>query len=98
MPTLLVIEGLQATAYDSASGQPRWQLPVAPDGEVRQVRVSSDGRTCAVAASTQGGRVFILRDGQLLRSFPTAVHRMEISADGSLPRRLRLHESFSSTA
>ena len=78
------MEGMRATAYDAASGQPRWQLPIAPDGEVRQVRVSSDGRTCAVAATTQGGRVFILRDGQVLRSFPTAVHQLEISADGSL--------------
>jgi outer membrane protein assembly factor BamB len=82
--TLLVIEGMRATAYDATSGQRRWQLPIAPDGEVRQVRFSSDGRTIAVAATTQGGRVFILRDGQVQRSFPTAVHQMDISADGSL--------------
>ncbi len=82
--TLLVVDRMQAAAYDAASGQPRWQVALAPDGEAYQVRVSSDGRTCAFAATTQGGRVFILRDGKLLRSFPTAVHQMDISADGSL--------------
>jgi outer membrane protein assembly factor BamB len=71
--TLLVAEGLQVTAYVATTGKPRWQVTLAGTGEVRQVQVSRDGRTCALAATTEGGRVFVLREGKLVRTIPGAL-------------------------
>ena len=43
-----------------------------------------DGKTIVLAASTEGGRLFIIRDATLLRAVPTAVDDCDLSADGSL--------------
>ena len=81
--TLLVIEGMQATAYAARSGQRLWSLTLAATGEVRQVRVSADGKTCAVLTSTAGGRVFVVRDGKVVATLPTGGNELAVSADGS---------------
>jgi len=82
--TLLVVEGLTATAY-GLDGKPVWQVPnMFPNGEVRQIVVSRDGKTIALLATCQGGRVFVLRDGKLLRTIPTASEEADLTADGSM--------------
>jgi len=83
--TLLVVEGLTATAYNAADGKPVWQVPnMFPNGEVRQIVVSRDGKTVALLATCQGGRIFILRDGKLLRAIPTASEEADLTADGAM--------------
>jgi hypothetical protein len=62
--TLLAIEGKTATAYDARTGQQRWTIRLALDGEASKVIVSSDGKTCAVQGG--GNRVFIVREGKVL--------------------------------
>jgi outer membrane protein assembly factor BamB len=66
--TLLVAEGLKITAHAATTGKQLWQLTLGATGEVRQVQVSADGKTCALATTTEGGRVFILREGKLVRT------------------------------
>jgi outer membrane protein assembly factor BamB len=80
---LLAIEGMQATAYASLSGRQLWRLTLATTGEVHQVCVSADGKTCAILTSTAGGRVFVLRDGKVAATLPTGGNELAVSADGS---------------
>ncbi len=81
--TLLVIEGMQATAYEARTGHRLWGVTLAAIGEVRQMRVSEDGRTCVVLTSAEGGRVFVLRDGKVVATLPTGGDELAVSADGS---------------
>jgi outer membrane protein assembly factor BamB len=81
--TLLVVEGTRATGYAADSGKQLWQLNLASTGEVRTARATRDGRTCALLATTDGGRIFVLRDGKLLQTLPTGGNALELSADGS---------------
>jgi outer membrane protein assembly factor BamB len=81
--TLLVIEGMQATAYEARSGRRLWDLTLASTGEVRQVRVSADGQTYAVLTTAAGGRVFVLCGGKVVATLPTGGNELAVSADGS---------------
>jgi outer membrane protein assembly factor BamB len=81
---ILVVEGAKAAAYDAASGAAQWQTDLAPTGEVQAARVSADGRTCALLARTDGGRIFLLRAGKLIASFPSSAKDAALSSDGSL--------------
>ncbi|MEX1017574.1 MAG: PQQ-binding-like beta-propeller repeat protein [Phycisphaeraceae bacterium] len=82
--TLLVVEGLEATAYDAATGEPRWSHTLASSGAARTMAVSDDAGTVAVLADTEtGGRVFGFRDGQLIADFPTDASEVAFARDGS---------------
>ena len=63
--TLLVVEGLTATAYTARTGERRWRLRLALSGEAAGVIVSPDDKTCAIQAR-EGGRVYIVREGKLV--------------------------------
>jgi outer membrane protein assembly factor BamB len=67
--TLLAVEGMTATAYAARTGEQRWQVRLAPDGEALRVVVSPDGKTCAVQARA-GGRVYVVRAGRVV----TVIH------------------------
>ena len=62
--TLVTIEGMTASAYEATSGVRLWQTVLAAAGEVRQLTAAPDGKTCFVLATTDGGRIMALRDGQ----------------------------------
>jgi hypothetical protein len=81
--TLLVIEGMTATAYAARSGEKIWSVHLANGGEARQACVSADGKTCAILTSASGGRVFVLRDGNVAATLPTGGNELAVSADGS---------------
>lgn len=81
--TLLVCDGAVATAYDAASGKQRWQLTLAASGDVRKIICTPDGSVCALLASTEGGRVFVLRDGKLVQAIPTAADDAALSSTGA---------------
>ena len=44
--TLLVIEGMTATAYGATDGRKKWQQTLGRSGEIRIARVSADSKTC----------------------------------------------------
>jgi hypothetical protein len=80
--TLLVVEGLKARAVSARDGKQVWEHTLAPSGEVRAARASADGRTCAFLTTTDGGRVFVLRDGKPERTIPAGGDDLALSADG----------------
>ncbi len=83
--TLLVVEGLTATAYEASTGRQAWQVKdLAPNGEIRQVCSSREGKSIALLATSQGGRVFVLHEGKLLRAIPTPADDAGFSPDGAL--------------
>lgn len=61
--TLLAVEAMTATAYAARTGERRWQVRLASQGEAVRVSVSADGTTCAIEGS---GRVHVVRDGKVL--------------------------------
>jgi len=82
--TLVVLEGLTARGYDAATGRQLWDCPLAATGEATEIRVSRDGGTCAILATTEGGRVFVLRGGKLVASHITGGgNAIDLSGDGS---------------
>jgi outer membrane protein assembly factor BamB len=80
---LLAVEGMTATGYSPDNGKVLWRVPLAKSGEVRQIAVSGDHKTVAVLSTTDGGRVFVLRDGKLLAALPTGGNEVALSPDGS---------------
>jgi len=82
--TLLVIEGTVATAYGAGDGKLKWRQPVGRSGEVRIARTSADAKTCVLYNIADGGRMFVLRDGKIIRVIPTAAEDLGLSADGTL--------------
>lgn len=82
--TLLVIEGMTATAYGATDGKQKWRQPVGRSGEIRIARVSNDAKTCVLYNITDGGKLLVLREGKIVRVIPTAAEDFSLSADGSL--------------
>jgi outer membrane protein assembly factor BamB len=91
--TLLVAEGLRVTACEARTGRALWSLSPAATGEITRAIPAADGRTVALLATTQGGRVFIVRDGKLLRALSTPeVGDAALSADGALAAVVRKNQ------
>ncbi|HLY08588.1 MAG TPA: PQQ-binding-like beta-propeller repeat protein [Planctomycetota bacterium] len=83
--TLLDLEGLKARALDASTGKVLWECPLAPAGEATEIRVSRDGKTVAILSPGDGGKVFILRGGQLVATHITGGgNDFDLSGDGSL--------------
>ncbi|MEI6520309.1 MAG: WD40 repeat domain-containing protein [bacterium] len=80
---LIVIEGMLMTIYQAADGTRMWQQSLAATGEVRSIRVNNDGHTIAIQTTTEGGRVFVQRDGKPLTTLITNSGTIDLSADGS---------------
>lgn len=80
--TLITMTGAIAAARDATTGTPLWQLELGATGELSLSVASADGRTLAFRSSAEGGRIFILRDGKLLNTLPTASNEMAISPNG----------------
>lgn len=82
--TLLVLEGMKARAFDAATGNGLWQLRLAATGEVLDVLRGQDGKTVAILTTTDGGRVFVLRDGKVAGALPAVgASAVALSPDGS---------------
>ncbi|HEV3029332.1 MAG TPA: PQQ-binding-like beta-propeller repeat protein, partial [Planctomycetota bacterium] len=83
--TLLVLDGLTARAHDAATGRMRWECPLAATGEATEIQVSRDGTTSAILATTEGGRVFVLRGGKVVATHNTGGgNAIDLSGDGSV--------------
>jgi hypothetical protein len=80
---LIVIEGMLMTIYQATDGTRMWQQSLAPTGEVRSIKVSKDGHTIAIQTTTEGGRVFVQRDGKPLTTLITNSGTIDLSEDGS---------------
>ena len=78
---LVVIDDRQAAAYNAADGKLLWQVPLGVTGQAEYVAVGAD--TVAVGETTEGGRLFIIREGKLARTEFTPVSDVTVSADGT---------------
>ena len=81
--TLLSMTGMTATSFEALTGKQNWQLTFAKMGEILDGAASKDGKTLAFRASTEGGRIYIVRDGALLTTLFTAADALSLAPDGS---------------
>jgi hypothetical protein len=81
--TLVTLHEMTATAYRAADGAKLWQITLARSGALQDGVASAGGRVLALRADTQGGRVYVLRDGKLANTLFTPADAMSLSPDGS---------------
>jgi hypothetical protein len=81
--TLVLGEGMTATAYDATTGKPQWKIKLADNGEIRGGAASRDGSTLALATTADNGRVFVIRDGKVATDFLNAAEEIALTRDGS---------------
>ena len=81
--TVLVLENVAVAAHRAKDGQQVWHLPLAGTGLVGHHAVSSDGKTIAVWADSEGGRVWIIRDGKVIKTLFIAADSMALAPDGN---------------
>ena len=81
--TLVMGQGMKLAAVEARAGRARWELELATTGAVQGLAASADGRTIAARATTQSGRVFVVRDGKLVGTLPTAADAAVLSPDGT---------------
>jgi len=79
---LLVANGMTLTAYEARTGKSRWNVTLDPSGEILGLYASADARTVIARASTLSGRVFVVRDGKLTATLPTAADDAVLTLDG----------------
>lgn len=83
--SLLLAEGRRIQALNAQNGTARWTLQPVDSGEISALRISRDGKTVALAVTTQGGEVVILRDGKVVQTLSAAgLSEIALSPDGSL--------------
>jgi outer membrane protein assembly factor BamB len=80
--TLIVADGSIATAYDATQGRARWETHVPGGGRIRSVTVDPSGHVVAVSTDGSGGRVFIVRDGKVALTIPTAADGVALAREG----------------
>ncbi len=81
--TLVTLEGQTATAYRAASGAELWRLVPTKTGALQIAEVSGDHQTLAIASDAEGGRVYVIRNGQLVNTLLTPADAMSLAPDGS---------------
>lgn len=81
--TLLTGREMRLSALDPKTGKAKWELNLASNGKILSVAASTDGKTVAASADTQGGRVFVVRDGKLLSTLPAPADELSLAPDGS---------------
>jgi len=77
------VAGLNAQAVSAKDGKKLWGVTLANMGEVTKALVSPDGKTVALLATTDGGKIFVLRK-RIERALPTPCADAALSSDGSL--------------
>ncbi len=90
--TLLEFDGFTATARDAQTGKTQWSHKLGETGVLTAAVVSTDGRVVALRSTANGGRIFILRDGQTTASLATPADGLTLSADGQYAAVTWQHE------
>ena len=81
--TLVTLHEMTATAYRAADGAKLWQTTLARSGAATGWRRERRWPRAGDSADTQGGRVYVLRDGKLANTLFTPADAMSLSPDGS---------------
>ena len=81
--SLIVLKGINASAYRIADGQLLWEIALAKTGTLIEGAASGDGRTLAIRADSDGGKVFIVRDGKWINTLVTPAVALAWAPDGN---------------
>jgi outer membrane protein assembly factor BamB len=81
---LITLDGATVTAYAARDGRREWTAPLANSGNAQGAVASPSGDTIAVRTDTDGGRVFVLHDGKVVRTLPTPADDLALFADGQI--------------
>ncbi|GMV83236.1 MAG: hypothetical protein AMXMBFR7_44200 [Planctomycetota bacterium] len=81
--TLLMAREATLETLDAVTGKPLGKVILAVNGKAREIAYSLDGSNVAVATSTSGGRVYVLRAGKLVATLPTDSSELRFSPDGT---------------
>jgi outer membrane protein assembly factor BamB len=91
--TLIAAQGSTVTAYDAVGGSSRWEVRVPGGGHVRGLTVDTSGSVIAVRTDGSGGRVILIRAGQVVVTIPAAADGVALGPNGravALTRSSRL--------
>ncbi|MDB5387677.1 MAG: hypothetical protein JWM11_3323, partial [Planctomycetaceae bacterium] len=80
--TLVAYDGFTATAYRAQTGEQQWTHSLGETGILTGAAVSADGTVVALRSTAKGGRIFVLRKGQLVNELTTPADDYALSADG----------------
>lgn len=96
--TVVSTRGISVLAHHASTGVLKWRLDLASSGEITRIVASPDGNTLVALATTESGRLFVIRHGKLINTIPAAGDELAVSADGSHlaltdVEKLKLYES-----
>jgi hypothetical protein len=80
--TLITCDGFTATGRDARTGTLRWSHALGETGLLTAAAASTDARVIALRSTANGGRLFILREGQPANTLATAADELVVSPDG----------------
>lgn len=81
--TLVGVDSTTVTAYDARHGSRRWTIRLAATGHALGAVVGAPAsKMLAVRTDTDGGQVFLIRDGKLLAAVPSPADDLALSPDG----------------
>jgi len=81
--TLVVLDRGIVMARNARDGNVVWSLKVADSGTLRAGIVCADGKTLVVSADSLGGRLVVIRDGQIVNTIPEGADQFALASDGS---------------
>jgi hypothetical protein len=70
--TLMVMDGPRVRLFSAADGKPGAEIAVAAAGEFLGAQFDRSRQICALFGTTDNGRIFILKSGQVVADFPVA--------------------------
>ncbi|GAB3416297.1 hypothetical protein GCM10027569_38810 [Flindersiella endophytica] len=96
--TLITCTGGTISGLSATDGTTLWSLSVVTSGDLLGGLACADGGTAVFWSDTDGGRIFVIRDGELVNTIPAAVDELALSGDGTLiavtaSRQLRVFDT-----
>lgn len=82
--TLVTATGMTITARQAATGKEQWKQTLANSGEIIGLSATPNGSTLAVRTTNAGGRVFVLKEGQVVGHFATPADGLSMADDGGV--------------
>lgn len=82
--TLVAFGGRRVTEYSADQGVVRWEITITDTGSLLGGVTVGDGETMVLWSDTLGGRVFVIRAGQVINTIATRAEELAVSADGRL--------------
>ena len=81
--TLASTRGMTVLAHDPRTGAVKWRHDLASSGEITRLAASADGHTLVALATTESGRLFVIRNGRVINTIPASGDELAVSPDDS---------------